>query len=100
MPEAHTGEGETHADYSRREWEEWQLGIRGLPAAAVRSYQGIFEDHYGGVVNLVGENEDDDARGLLKSNEQQLFLDNADLSRRGQYKERAPRAGTTASPSQ
>jgi hypothetical protein len=68
-----------------------------MPASAARGDQGIFEEHYWGVVDLVGENADDDARGLLKSNEQQQFLDNADLLRRELHKKRAPRAGDAAS---
>jgi hypothetical protein len=65
-----------------------------------RGNQHSFEDHYGGVVDLVGENEEDDAWGVRKSNEQQAYLDEADRARREHFRQsRAPRAGACLLPS-
>lgn len=70
------------------------MGGGGRPAAVAWGNQHSFEDQYGGVVNLVGENEEDDAWGARKSSEQQAFLDEVDRDRVEQCRQsRAARAG-------
>ena len=53
-----------------------------------------FDDHFHGIVDLEGVNEEDDVRGRLASARQQDFLSEVDRSRREQYKQRMPRSGT------
>jgi len=93
-PGGYIGEDDYPTSHPGGEWEAAPVGGGGAPPAVARGNQHSFEDQYGGVVDLVGVNEEDDAWGARRSSEQQAYLDEADRPRREQYrKSRAPRAG-------